>query len=143
VQQARKTLGLLNTIQNHCCMQLLPCFATSGVAICNHACLHFANKTLQLLHRCLPQVWAMLLYLDDVLGRLFESVAASGLADSTYILLTADNGPGLPKAFLKDKLQRLVSLCVTLRLRYVTCSTQQGEGIPLGANERLIGGYSL
>ena len=52
----------------------------------------------------------MLLYIDDVLGRLFEAVAASGLADSTYILLTADNGPGLPKAFLKDKMQRLVSM---------------------------------
>jgi hypothetical protein len=28
------------------------------------------------------------------------------------------------------------------QLRYVTCSTQQGVGTPLGANERLIGGYS-
>jgi arylsulfatase A-like enzyme len=56
----------------------------------------------------------MLLYIDDVLGRLFDAVAASGLADSTYILLTADNGPGLPKAFLKDKMQRLVSVDLAL-----------------------------
>jgi arylsulfatase A-like enzyme len=55
------------------------------------------------------QVWAMLLYFDDVLGRLIEAVASSGLADSTYILLTADNGPGLGKAFLTDTTQRLVS----------------------------------
>jgi arylsulfatase A-like enzyme len=51
----------------------------------------------------------MLLYFDDVLGRLFEAVANSGLADSTYILLTADNGPGLSRALLTDKMQRLVS----------------------------------
>jgi arylsulfatase A-like enzyme len=52
----------------------------------------------------------MLLYLDDVLGRLFESVAASGLADSTYILLTADNGPALPKEFLDNEALRLVRM---------------------------------
>lgn len=56
----------------------------------------------------MPQVWAMLMYLDDVLGRLFDAVASSGLKDSTYIMLTADNGPGLPKAFMNDELQRLV-----------------------------------
>jgi hypothetical protein len=56
------------------------------------------------------QVWAMLLYFDDVLGRLFEAVASSGLADSTYIMLTADNGPGLSRALLTDKMQRLVSV---------------------------------
>jgi arylsulfatase A-like enzyme len=52
----------------------------------------------------------MLLYLDDVLGRLIESVAASGLADSTYILLTADNGPALPKEFVNNDALRLVRL---------------------------------
>jgi arylsulfatase A-like enzyme len=51
----------------------------------------------------------MLLYIDDVLGRLFDAVAASRLADSTYILLTADNGLALPREFLSNDALRLVS----------------------------------
>jgi arylsulfatase A-like enzyme len=51
----------------------------------------------------------MLLYLDDVLGRLFEAVTSSGLADSTYIMLTADNGPALSRDYWSENANRLVS----------------------------------
>ncbi|KAF6235444.1 alkaline-phosphatase-like protein [Scenedesmus sp. NREL 46B-D3] len=79
-------------------------------------------------HRLEP-VWAMLMYLDDVLGRLFDAVASSGLKDSTYIMLTADNGPGLPKAFMNDELQRLQRHRGGLRNHLAIA----GPGVPSGA----------
>ncbi|KAF6255529.1 alkaline-phosphatase-like protein [Scenedesmus sp. NREL 46B-D3] len=41
------------------------------------------------------QVWAMLEYMDDVLGRLFDYMEASPLRDNTYIMIMGDNGSEL------------------------------------------------
>ncbi|WIA22268.1 hypothetical protein OEZ85_004589 [Tetradesmus obliquus] len=42
------------------------------------------------------RVWAFLMYLDDVLGKIFDYVADSPqLRRNTYIMLTSDNGPSL------------------------------------------------
>ncbi|WIA18227.1 hypothetical protein OEZ85_009698 [Tetradesmus obliquus] len=52
------------------------------------------------------RVWSYLAYLDEVLGGIFDFVAASPkLAGNTYIMLTGDNGPGLP--LVSDPLERL------------------------------------
>jgi arylsulfatase A-like enzyme len=44
---------------------------------------------------CALQVWAMLEYMDDVLGRLFDYVEGSPLRDNTYIMIMGDNGSEL------------------------------------------------
>jgi arylsulfatase A-like enzyme len=41
------------------------------------------------------QAWAALEYLDEVLGRLFDYLAVSGLDKSTYVMLLSDNGSAL------------------------------------------------
>lgn len=41
------------------------------------------------------QAWAALEYLDKVLGRLFDYLAASGLEKTTYVMLLSDNGSAL------------------------------------------------
>lgn len=43
----------------------------------------------------LYQVWGMLEYMDDVLGRLFDFMEHSKLRDNTYILVMSDNGAEL------------------------------------------------
>jgi hypothetical protein len=42
-----------------------------------------------------------------------------------------------------NQIAHAAALLHFVTLRYVTCSTQQGVGTPLGANERLIGGRAL
>jgi arylsulfatase A-like enzyme len=37
----------------------------------------------------------MVEYLDSVLGRLFDFVEATGLAQSTYVTISSDNGAAL------------------------------------------------
>ncbi|WIA16297.1 hypothetical protein OEZ85_012998 [Tetradesmus obliquus] len=41
------------------------------------------------------EVWAMLEYMDDVLGRLFDFIEASPLRDNTYVMIMGDNGSEL------------------------------------------------
>lgn len=41
------------------------------------------------------QVWGMLEYMDDVLGRLFDFMERSKLRDNTYIMVMSDNGAEL------------------------------------------------
>ncbi|WIA14790.1 hypothetical protein OEZ85_003274 [Tetradesmus obliquus] len=55
--------------------------------------------------------WAFLAYFDDVLGQLFNAVAASPwLASSTYIVLTSDNGADIPPALTPyHRLRRMPS----------------------------------
>jgi arylsulfatase A-like enzyme len=40
----------------------------------------------------LLQAWAMLEYLDSVLGRLFKHLKDTGLDKSTYVMIMSDNG---------------------------------------------------
>lgn len=42
---------------------------------------------------CLPQCWAYVEYLDEVLGTLFNFLESSSLRKNTVIMLTSDNGP--------------------------------------------------
>ncbi|KAF8056142.1 hypothetical protein HT031_006493 [Scenedesmus sp. PABB004] len=51
--------------------------------------------------------WANVEFLDDLLGRLFDFLDTSGLASSTYVLLTSDNGPDVTNG-LERKEQRRV-----------------------------------
>ncbi|WIA28866.1 hypothetical protein OEZ86_011391 [Tetradesmus obliquus] len=57
------------------------------------------------------EVWAMLEYMDDVLGRLFDFVANSPLAENTYVMIMSDNGAELfpTERKGKDKLRRMPS----------------------------------
>ncbi|KAF8072774.1 MAP1D [Scenedesmus sp. PABB004] len=57
------------------------------------------------------EVWAMLEYMDDVLGRLFDFINASPLRDNTYVLLMSDNGAELfpTERRGRDKLRRMPS----------------------------------
>lgn len=41
------------------------------------------------------QVWGMLEYMDDVLGRLFDFMERSKLRENTYVLVMSDNGAEL------------------------------------------------
>jgi arylsulfatase A-like enzyme len=41
------------------------------------------------------QAWGMVEYLDSVLGRLFDFLEASGLAESSFVTISSDNGPAL------------------------------------------------
>lgn len=44
---------------------------------------------------CVLQVWGMLEYMDDVLGRLFDFMERSKLRENTYVLVMSDNGAEL------------------------------------------------
>lgn len=40
-------------------------------------------------------MYGFLEYLDSVLGRLFDHLTESGLANSTYVMMTGDNGAAM------------------------------------------------
>ncbi|KAF6257012.1 alkaline-phosphatase-like protein [Scenedesmus sp. NREL 46B-D3] len=54
------------------------------------------------------RLWAMLMYIDDVLGLLVEYVERSPLLrTNTYIMVAGDNGPALPAIVQKKDVERL------------------------------------
>lgn len=49
-------------------------------------------------HPFLKDLYAVLLAMDDQIGRLVDAIDSAGLGQDTLIVLTSDNGPNLPKA---------------------------------------------
>ncbi|WIA37621.1 hypothetical protein OEZ86_014523 [Tetradesmus obliquus] len=57
--------------------------------------LQFKDPRYQSVTPSTIDAWAMLQYLDDVLGRLFSFLESSPLGRNTYVMIMSDNGPQL------------------------------------------------
>jgi arylsulfatase A-like enzyme len=75
------------------------------------------------------QVWAMLEYMDDVLGRLFDYIQGSAFKEDTYVMVMSDNGSEM---FLGELPKRRVSDCVTLLppVNALHCGCYEAQEVP-------------
>ncbi|KAF6254409.1 alkaline-phosphatase-like protein [Scenedesmus sp. NREL 46B-D3] len=81
--------------------------------------------------------WAMVQYLDDVLGRLFSFLESSPLGKNTYVMVMSDNGPQLlndeknqQKMRIPSKMQGAKSLANEAGIRNFLAVS--GPGVPGG-----------
>ncbi|KAF6259251.1 alkaline-phosphatase-like protein [Scenedesmus sp. NREL 46B-D3] len=91
------------------------------------------------------EVWAMLEYMDDVLGRLFDYVAESPLAENTYIMIMSDNGAELfpTERKGKHKLRRMPSGMMGYKKDVLEGGVRnflavKGPGVPAGVTDSTL-----